>query len=194
MTELAKNIVPTNANEGILDMSFVARRKRKTKSYCYWTRMLDRCYRKYKNFGYKNCNVSGEFKVFSLFDAWCKTQKGFYIEGFELDKDLLGDGHLYSEDTCCFLPKAINALITKKTVTKGEFPTGVSFYKRLGIYKADCMYKGKKKHLGYFNDPSEAFQVYKNFKESYVKEVAMEWEDKLDTHVFEALMSWEVSE
>ena len=192
MIEDYQEILPTNASVGVLDVKLVARRKSKIKSYRYWTRMLDRCYRTYDRVCYKNCKVSEGFKVFSSFDNWCKTQKGFLQNGFELDKDLLGDSHLYSEETCCFIPKAINSLITNKVTSKGKFPTGVSFYKRTGLFKADCMYKGKKKHLGYFDNPEEAFISYKKFKEAYVKEVALEWKDMLDNHVFEALLLWEV--
>lgn len=178
---------------GILDLPFEAKRGSMTKAYGCWSRMLDRCYGSYKSSSYEDCEVSHGFKVFSTFKKWCETQKGFSEQGWELDKDLLGDSKLYSETTCCFIPQRINALITKKVKTKGLYPTGVSFYKRKNVFKADCMYKGVKKHLGYFDNVEDASFAYKFFKEAYVKELALEYKDVLDTHVFNALMKWKVT-
>lgn len=178
---------------GILDLPFEAKRGSITKAYGCWSRMLDRCYGNYKIGSYEDCEVSDGFKVFSTFKKWCETQKGFSKIGWELDKDLLGSGKFYSEDACCFLPQRINSLITKKVKTKGLYPTGVSFYKRKSWFKADCMYKGAKKHLGYFDTAEDAFLAYKVFKETYVKEVALEYKNELDVHVFNALMKWEVT-
>ena len=47
-------------------------------------------------------------------------------------------------------------------------------------------------HLGYYLTSTEAFIVYKNFKESYIKEVANKWKDQIDPKVYEALMKYEV--
>ena len=47
-------------------------------------------------------------------------------------------------------------------------------------------------HLGYFSKPDEAFNVYKQAKEDYIKEVAELYKDQIDIRVYEALMKYEV--
>ena len=60
-------------------------------------------------------------------------------------------------------------------------------------YVAKCKVSNKTVHLGYYLTSTEAFIVYKNFKESYIKEVANKWKDQIDVRVYEALMRYEVS-
>ena len=52
---------------------------------------------------------------------------------------------------------------------------------------------GKNKHLGYFDTPQEAYQVYKTAKEAHVKEKALEWQDRIADNAFQALMNWKLS-
>ena len=52
--------------------------------------------------------------------------------------------------------------------------------------------KGKQEFLGYFNTEIEAFNAYKKAKESFVKEQAEKWEDKIDERAYDALMNYEV--
>ena len=58
------------------------------REYTYWQSMLIRCYD--KNFKIKNptylyCEASENFKDYSYFFDWCKTQKGFNVLGWPLD-------------------------------------------------------------------------------------------------------------
>ena len=87
------------------------------REYSYWQSMLIRCYD--KNFKIKNptylyCEASENFKDYSYFFDWCKTQKGFNVLGWQLDKDILGDGTIYSEDVCVFVPQELNSFFKKK--------------------------------------------------------------------------------
>ena len=52
--------------------------------------------------------------------------------------------------------------------------------------------KGKKEHLGYFKTEIEAFNTYKQAKESFIKEQANEWKGKIDSRAYEALMNYTV--
>jgi hypothetical protein len=52
--------------------------------------------------------------------------------------------------------------------------------------------EAKEKYLGRFVTPEEAFQVYKQAKEAYIKEVAELYKDQIDIRVYEALMKYEV--
>ena len=52
--------------------------------------------------------------------------------------------------------------------------------------------KGKQEHLGYYSTEIEAFNAYKQAKESFVKEQANKWKDQIDPRAYKALMSYEV--
>ena len=43
------------------------------------------------------------------------------------------------------------------------------------------------------NTVEQAFNVYKKAKESYIKEVAEKWKDRIDTGVYQALLNYKVN-
>lgn len=70
---------------------------------------------------YKDCEVSENFKSYEYFYEWCNKQIGFGNEYWQLDKDLLIKGNkVYSENTCHFIPKEINLVLTKSDKKRGE--------------------------------------------------------------------------
>ena len=171
---------------------------RTTKEYDLWCSMLKRCYsdaykKKYPT--YEVCKVSDNFKSYEYFYEWCHSQIGFGNEGWHLDKDLLTKGNkVYSENTCVFIPKEINLVLTKSDKKRGEHPIGVSWCKKANAFKASVnKNKGKSEHLGFFKTELEAFNAYKVAKESFVKEQAEKWKDKIDERAYKALMDYEVS-
>lgn len=155
--------------------------------------MLTRCYSpKYHEqfLTYTNCKVCEDWKTLSKFKEWFDKN---YIEGYELDKDILVKRNkVYSPETCCFIPREINGFLTKSNKVRGSFPIGVCFYKPNGKYKASIAIRGKVKHLGYFETPVEAFEAYKKEKESHVKELASEYFSKnlIPEQVYKALLSY----
>ena len=170
---------------------------RNTKEYALWYSMLKRCYSdKYqkKQPTYEGCEVSNNFKSYEYFYEWCNEQVGFGMDGFELDKDLLIKGNkVYSETTCVFLPQEINTLLVKNTASRGEHLIGVSWSKTNRAFKATVRRnKGKPEYLGYFNTELEAFNAYKQAKESFIKEQANNWKDTIDERAYNALMNYEV--
>ena len=164
--------------------------------YVLWVNMLCRCYdvkTKIKRPTYAECTTSESFLYYSNFKTWCNNQFGFNNNYFELDKDILVKGNkIYSEATCCFVPREINMLFTKSNGRRGEYPIGVCFEKRTGKYKSQIRKGSLKVHLGRYNTPYDAFLAYKEAKESYIKEVANKWKDKIDVRVYDALMNYEV--
>jgi len=71
---------------------------------------------------------------------------------------------------------------------------GVHFSSYAKKFCARCnMGKRKTKHLGYFDDPKQAFLAYKTFKEALIKEVANEYKEMLDPRAYLALISYEVN-
>ena len=47
--------------------------------------------------------------------------------------------------------------------------------------------------MGYFNTETEAFEAYKEAKESFVKEQANKFKSQIDPRAYNALMKYEVS-
>ena len=173
-----------------------------TKEYVLWKSMLERCYsdtlkKRYPT--YEDCEVSENFKSYEYFYEWCHKQIGFGVEGngnpFQLDKDLLVKGNkVYSESTCVFIPKEINSLLIKRGASRGECLIGVSWHKRGKAFIAQVgKNKGKQEHLGLFNTELEAFNAYKQAKESFVKEQASVWKSQIDIRAYEALMNYTVN-
>ena len=168
-----------------------------TKEYMLWAHMLQRCYSdtfKKKNPTYEGCEASENFKYYEYFYEWCHKQIGFGVEGFELDKDLLVKGNkVYSENSCVFIPVEINLLLVKRENMRGKYLIGVSWNKRDKAFVAQVgKNKGKRERLGYFNTEIEAFNAYKQAKESFVKEQANKWKGKIDERAYLALINYEV--
>ena len=169
----------------------------RTKEYVLWKSMLTRCYstiHKKKNPTYKDCEVSDNFKSYEYFYEWCHSQIGFNNEGWHLDKDLLVKGNkVYSESTCIFIPSEINSVLTKCTASRGKYLIGVCWHNTNKAFVARVnKNKGKQEWLGVFNTEIEAFNAYKQAKESFVKEQANKWKGKVDERAYEALMNYTV--
>ena len=168
------------------------------KEYDLWQNMLKRCYsdtlkKKYPT--YEGCEVSEKFKSYEYFYEWCHKQIGFGNEGWHLDKDLLTKGNkVYSENACVFIPQEINNVLTKRTASRGENLIGVYWDKTKKAFKARvCKNKGKSEYLGLFKTEIEAFNAYKQAKESFVKEQANKWKGKIDERAYNALINYEVN-
>jgi hypothetical protein len=103
---------------GINDMTGMS----STKYYKTWIHMLERCYsdkflEKYPT--YKGCSVCPEWLYLSVFHAWMQAHDG-YREGLELNKDILVFGNkVYSPQTCQFVSKAVNNLLTDRGGSAG---------------------------------------------------------------------------
>ena len=194
--------VPSVCGVGILGTKYLsAVNGRNTKEYNLWQSMLKRCYNstyKKKHPTYEGCEVSDKFKSYEYFYEWCHSQIGFDNDGngnkFQLDKDLLVKGNkVYSENVCVFIPSEINLLLINNTASRGEHLIGVNWCKTKKAFKAQvCKNKGNQEHLGYFKTELEAFKAYKKAKESFVKEQANEWKDKIDPRAYSALMNYTV--
>ena len=164
--------------------------------YYAWVRMFERCYSKklHESFPtYIGCTVSDEFKDYSKWRVWYDNYP-YKQDGWQLDKDLLIKGNkVYSESTCVFLPQEINAVLTKRTASRGEYLIGVCWSKTANAFKAQVRKsKGKQKNLGYFATEIEAFNAYKTAKESFVKEQANKFKSQIDERAYEALMNYTV--
>ena len=168
-----------------------------TKCYTTWCHMLQRCYnKKYheKYPTYKECEIEEYLLNFQNFAGWYYTN--YYVidnERMTLDKDILCKGNkIYSRETCVFVPNRINVLFTKCDRSRGDLPIGVCYDKLHKKYTAHCNVNGKYKTLGYYKNPEEAFQVYKNFKEKYIKEVAEEYKNVIPQKLYNAMIQYKI--
>lgn len=173
--------------------NFVSKTNNKhTPEYAAWRSMMQRCYSdKFheKQPTYKNCAVCDEWHNFQVFAEWY-TNHEFYGLGYQLDKDLLIDGNkVYSPDTCMLVPKDINVLFTDRAAVRGDYPIGVVFHIRNKTYLASLEVNGKRKHLGTFRNVNDASNAYQKAKKEYVKQKALEWQDRIDERLFNALMA-----
>ena len=170
---------------------------KKIPEYVLWKSMLSRCFdEKFKQYRqtYSEVTCSKEWLSLTKFAEDVSQMKGYGLNGWGLDKDILVKGNkIYSKETCCFVPSELNNLLVKSDKSRGEHPIGVSFRKARGKFEAYLTINGRSKHLGLFNTSEEAFQAYKSAKEAHIKAVAQKWQHLLDERVFQALLTYEVT-
>ena len=169
---------------------------KKCNIYYAWKNMLERCYNEkfhQRQPTYEGCTVSDEFKDYSKWREWYDKYP-YKQDGWQIDKDLLIKGNkVYSEDCCVFLPKEINSVLTKRTALRGEYLIGVCWHNTNKAFVAKVnKNKGNPEWLGSFNTEIEAFNAYKQSKESYIKELADKYKDLLDPRAYKALYNYTV--
>ncbi len=167
---------------------------KKTNSvYTRWRNMMARCYsKKYhlKYPTYKNCSVCDEWLNFQNFTKWFNEN---YIEGYELDKDILIKGNkLYSPQTCCFVPKEINYLFVKNDKFREELPIGVTYNKNKNYFISSITKNNRSVQLGIFKNSLDAFNKYKYEKELYIKETANKFKNLISKNTYDSLYNYKV--
>jgi len=162
-----------------------------------WKDMLIRCSEEYRKRypTYKDCEILEEWLIFENFysdivnipfyDA--KDDKGIF---YSLDKDMLGL-ELYSKDTVCFIPSALNSFFTNRQRTNNGLPIGVSYEKSRNKYKAKLSRFGKSKHLGYFDTKEKAYEEYCKARNEYAFELSEYYQGKVDERVSETLRKYD---
>ena len=171
-----------------------------TRCYTTWRSMLNRCYNerfKQKHTYCKDCEVCEEWHNFQNFANW--YYDNYYEiknECMHLDKDILiKNNKIYSPKTCVFAPQRINTLFTKCNKNRGKLPIGVKLEK-YNKYSSSCSTydfeenKQIRVHLGYYDTPKKAFEVYKKFKEKYIKEVADYYKESIPQNLYNAMYSY----
>ena len=162
-----------------------------------WRSIMGRCYNSNensKNHSYKDCTVDERWHNFQVFARWYEDNYNpETMQGWHLDKDILVKGNkIYSPDTCAFVPAEINSLFINTSYGRSKTYLGVTYHKRINKYEASIRKNKNGCYLGVFNTPEEAFQVYKEAKEDYIKEVADKWKDLIDPKVYQALYDFKL--
>jgi len=181
--------------------AFDVETKKPTKEYDAWRSMIRRCYDNTvsNHSSYEDCTVCEEWHNFQVFAKW--FDKNYYEvnkESMQVDKDILVKGNkIYSPNTCLIVPNTINTIFIKAFGARNGLPIGVySREKRqpLKPYVAQCgdIDLGKQKTLGSFKTPKEAFLVYKEYKEEYIKRIANRYINNIPNILYKAMYKYKV--
>ena len=144
--------------------------------YQRWANMLKRCYNASyisRNPGYASCRVDSRWHRFSEFRGWMCRENW---KGLELDKDLLGDGTLYSPETCVFVSKEVNCFTNDRGRCRGMFAVGVCRH-RSGRFLAQMRSGGKQIRLGVFDTEKQASCAWVEAKRFLAMEIASRQSD-----------------
>lgn len=167
----------------------------KSKSFEIWYNILRRCYDKSYHKGkptYEEAEICDEWKKYSVFKIWFDAN---YKDGYQLDKDILvKNNKVYSPSTCCFVPPALNFLLTKSNHLRGKLPIGVRKASKGDKYEARLSIYKRYIHIGTFATQEEAFEAYKKAKEGWIKRTAKEHFEKglICNKIYEALINYKV--
>lgn len=170
-----------------------------TPAYLTWSGMLARCYDRNSQATrptYKGCKVANEWLCFQNFAEWYK-ENYYEIDGHRghLDKDILKKGNrIYAPETAVFVPQFINGLFIGRKNLKGDCPIGVKKTSRYeSKYEARCNNnKGYRVYLGTYDTPEEAFEVYKEYKEKLIKDIAEEYKGRLPDTLYNAMINYKI--
>lgn len=123
-------------------------------------------------------------------------------EEMDCDKDLLsGDSKIYSPETCCILPKSLNAILAncKKHYREGTneentLPFGVIYNGKKKKYYSDIQFTGTEKNikLSEWDTAEEAFKEYKMMKQADILMVAAQYKNKIPDYIYHKLLEVEI--
>lgn len=168
-----------------------------------WDGMLRRVYsEEYKNKkpSYINCSICKDWLNFQTFAEWF-YENYYEIEGqvMCLDKDILIKGNkLYSPQTCVIVPNNINCLFTKSdSIRSKDLPIGVyNSGNGFRVYLKKGCINGKKNSelfkMSNIKTKEEAFNIYKQEKEKYIKKVADYYKNKIPQRLYNAMYEYKV--
>lgn len=179
---IAKNpYCPEVFDVGIIGNKYKSKEKGKTaKEYSTWLNILQRCFNnktKEKQPAYADVTCCEEWLYYENFYEWLHAQpnfdKWYKGERWAVDKDILKKGNkVYSPENCVLVPIDINNLFVKQSGCRSELPIGVR--KNNEKFQSCCCYLSKCIPLGTYDTSEQAFQSYKTYKESLIKQIAQD--------------------
>ena len=172
----------------VLDVACIGEGKYKrgshVKMYRTWLGMLTRVYdesQRHKHPTYKDVSVHKDWLNFQTFGKWFEEN---YINGWDIDKDLLsGESKIYGPDTCVFIPPSLNNFMTNVKSDNTSGRVGVSWHKRDCVWQANIRIDNKLKYLGSFNDLEKASDTYKKYRKEQAKRFQLEYQNILPLEV-----------
>lgn len=194
-------LLPSIYGVGFFGVGKYASREAKgknTRCYDSWRGMLRRCYSENSlkiRPSYRGCTVDVNWHNYQNFADWYYSKCALGDEAIEVDKDILVKGNkIYGEQYCSIVPTQINSLFTGAGRShRGNHPIGVYFKKSIGKFTAQLHRGGNyQEFLGDFNTPEEAFKVYKEKKEIYIKYLANKYAHCISKECYNSLIKWSV--
>ena len=192
---ISNPMYPSICNKGYLG---IGKYNTKNKSYFVWSCILNKCYNKSNSrFVLNKVSVYNSWFNFQNFAAWYEEN---YIEGYELDKDILFNvkhlnKRLYSPETCIFVPSSLNTFLAGDTLLTGITPlfkNRDNINQNLDIYyKASIFRKNKQIYLGIFDTFLEAKLAYAKKKYEFWLEEINKF--KLPNDLKEILLQYDFS-
>jgi hypothetical protein len=168
---------------------------RLTKPYKLWSSMLHRCYSPLSlelKPTYEAVTVEGDFLEFQLFGDWLDIH---YVDGWSLDKDILIPGNkVYRSDRCCMVPMLINTQLNHNRVSRGKWPTGVTYCRRGKRFLAKISQDGQTVNIGQYGSPEDARAAYLLAKRAYLIDLAERYKGQLAAPVYEAIIKFPIEE
>lgn len=151
------------------------------REYRLWLSVINRCYRPNRTVqnSYEDKTVAEVWHNYQNFAAWCRSNKGFYIEGYELDKDLLVAGNkVYGPDTCCFIPGILN-----RTLISYSSDNGISYTEK-GKWKLNYYIAGTRQRAAkHFRSLDAAKLFYKENRYNLLRTILVQEIENLDDNV-----------
>lgn len=146
----------------------------KTRAGRLWNNLVTRTTGRHKDKCYDF--ATNGFTDFQEFAEWCQEQYGYlHTEDngrfWQLDKDILGNGRLYSPTTCCFVPSKLNGILVEQESHQGLL-LGTKMSENSQRFIARCRdVGGRKVHIGVYDTEEQAHHAWYEFKRNVIKEV-----------------------
>lgn len=144
--------------------------KSRSSAYVRWKGIVSRCYvqsdQGYTRYGVKGVKVCNEWRNPDVFIEWYNK---YNIQGWEIDKDIVGTGDYYSPENCVFVCNSINTFFT--------FIKHPKVCKRGGKYDVNISIKNATSHLKGDTEEDVLEQFYL-FKELYLEKLVWEMKEE----------------
>lgn len=159
--------------------------------YNQWRGMVSRVLN--NDQGYEGVSISENFINYDWWYDWALNQKGFLNKEnngkvWPIDKDVVGDSTIYSEDVCVFVPLVINNLFIDSKNKSNVGRIGVRKVERVSIPdKYEARLGRYCTHIGTFDTVDEAYRAYLSTRLAYSKELFNMYGSTVDDRVWDSL-------
>lgn len=106
-----------------------------------------------------------------------------------IDKDIIGDGMLYSPENCIIIPFRLNGLLVNKG---GGDMRGVQMRGKKFEVKVRSTLTGKNEYIGQFKSLEQASKAYKDAKNAIFQNVLDEYEGLIPELVMKKLRDFKL--